>query len=413
MNTDIESLVARFMRYVSYESTSDEKETKSPTTNGQFALANALKEELEEMGAEDVLVDNNGYLTATIPATSENNAPCIGFIAHLDTSPEANGANVSPRIVRYEGSPILLGEKSGLTLSPSDFPELDKYKGQDLIVTDGTTLLGADDKAGIAEIMTMADYLLAHSEIEHGKIRIAFTPDEEIGHGADLLDIPSFGAQWAYTVDGGELGEIEYENFNAASAEITIYGRGIHPGSAKGKMVNAARIAMEFFSLLPPDQIPEKTEDYEGFIHLIGMEGNVEQAKMKFIIRDHDATKFEQKKDCIKAITESIQKQYETAKIELQVKDQYYNMIEKIKPVMHVVDIAKQAMINVGVTPIEKPIRGGTDGANLSFKGLPCPNIFTGGMNFHGCFEYVPIDSMSKATDVLIEICKLTAHYKE
>ena len=405
----MEPLIIRFLRYVSYETTSDEQQTKSPSTNGQFILANTLKDELEEMGALDVTVDNNGYLTATIPATTEKKCPSVGFIAHMDTSPEASGRQVKPRVVAYTGEDILLGETSGLVLSSKDFPELDKYKGQELIVTDGTTLLGADDKAGIAEIMTMADYFLQHPEVEHGNIRIAFTPDEEIGCGADLLDIPAFGADWAYTVDGGELGELEYENFNAASAELTIYGRGIHPGYAKDKMINASRVAMDYLSFLPGKEIPEKTQGYEGFIHLTNMEGNVEQASMKFIIRDHDANLFQQKKDLMQEMIDIVKAKYPGVKISLTIKDQYRNMIEKIKPVMHVVDIAKKAMLNVGVTPVVKPIRGGTDGANLSFKGLPCPNLFAGGLNFHGCYEFVPVDSMRKATDVLIEISKIVA----
>lgn len=405
----MEPLINRFLRYVAYETTSDEQQTKSPSTDGQFILANILKDELEDLGAADVTVDNNGYLTATLPATTEKECPSIGFIAHLDTSPEASGQQVKARIVKYTGEDILLGETSGLTLSANQFPELDKYRDQELIVTDGTTLLGADDKAGIAEIMTMAEYFLQHPEVEHGAIRIAFTPDEEIGRGADLLDIPSFGADWAYTVDGGELGELEYENFNAASAELTIQGRGIHPGYAKDKMINASRVAADYLSFLSNKEIPEKTEGYEGFIHLTSMEGNVERAKMKFIIRDHDSELFEKKKEEMRKMVEIVTAKYTGVKMELTIKEQYRNMIEKIKPVMHVVDIAKQAMESIGVTPIVKPIRGGTDGANLSFKGLPCPNLFAGGLNFHGCYEFVPVESMKKATQVLVEICKLAA----
>lgn len=403
----MDSLTIRFLRYVSYETTSDETQTKSPSTDGQFMLANALKDELTELGADDVVLDNNGYLTATIPATTEKEVPVIGFLAHLDTSPEASGRQVKPRVVNFTGEDVLLGEASGKVLSVSQFPELAKYKGQELIVTDGTTLLGADDKAGVAEIMTMAEYFLQHPEIEHGTIRIAFTPDEEVGGGADLLDVPAFNADWAYTVDGGELGELEFENFNAASAELVIQGRGIHPGYAKDKMINASRVACEYMSSLPLNEVPEKTCGYEGFYHLTAMEGNVEQAKLKFIIRDHDRSLFEKRKETMRQLVETVSAKHEGVMMNLEIKDQYRNMIEKIKPVMHVVDIAKQAMMNCGVVPEVKPIRGGTDGANLSFKGLPCPNLFTGGMNFHGCYECIPVDSMKKAVDVLTEICKL------
>ncbi|MBR2261473.1 MAG: peptidase T [Paludibacteraceae bacterium] len=403
----MDSLTIRFLRYVSYETTSDETQTKSPSTDGQFMLANALKDELTELGVDDVVVDNNGYLTATIPATIEKEVPVIGFLAHLDTSPEASGRQVKPRIVNFTGEDILLSEASGKVLSVSQFPELAKYKGQELIVTDGTTLLGADDKAGVAEIMTMAEYFLQHPEIEHGTIRIAFTPDEEVGGGADLLDVPAFNADWAYTVDGGELGELEFENFNAAAAELIIQGRGIHPGYAKDKMINASRVACEYMSMLPLNEVPEKTCGYEGFYHLTAMEGNVEQAKLKFIIRDHDRSLFEKRKETMRQLVETVSAKHEGVVMRLEIKDQYRNMIEKIKPVMHVVDIAKQAMMNCGVVPEVKPIRGGTDGANLSFKGLPCPNLFTGGMNFHGCYECIPVDSMKKAVDVLTEICKL------
>ena len=403
----MDSLTIRFLRYVSYETTSDETQTKSPSTDGQFMLANALKDELTELGADDVVLDNNGYLTATIPATTEKEVPVIGFLAHLDTSPEASGRQVKPRVVNFTGEDVLLGEASGKVLSVSQFPELAKYKGQELIVTDGTTLLGADDKAGIAEIMSMAEYFLQHPEIEHGAIRIAFTPDEEVGRGADLLDVPAFNADWAYTVDGGELGELEFENFNAASAELVIQGRGIHPGYAKDKMINASRVACEYMSSLPLNEVPEKTCGYEGFYHLTAMEGNVEQAKLKFIIRDHDRSLFEKRKETMRQLVETVSAKHEGVMMNLEIKDQYRNMIEKIKPVMHVVDIAKQAMMNCGVVPEVKPIRGGTDGANLSFKGLPCPNLFTGGMNFHGCYECIPVDSMKKAVDVLTEICNL------
>lgn len=405
----MESIVIRFLRYVGCETTSDETQTKSPTTNGQFVLANALKTELEELGAMNVVVDNNGYLTATIPSTSTKKIPTIGFIAHLDTSPDASGSNVKARVEKYIGEDILLGEESGKILSASQFPELKNYEGQELIVTDGTTLLGADDKAGIAEIMTMAEYYLQHPELEHGVIRIAFTPDEEIGRGADLLDVKTFGAEWAYTVDGGAVGELEFENFNAASATVHVYGRNVHPGSAKNKMVNASRIASQIVSALPQDETPENTEGYGGFIHLTSFEGDVEHAQLKFILRDHDESKFEEKKETLKRVVNEVCALFKGAKVEINIKEQYRNMIEKIKPVMFVVDIAKQAIENVGVTPKVQPIRGGTDGANLSFKGLPCPNLFSGGENFHSCYEYVPVPSMLKAAETLIEIVRLVA----
>ncbi len=408
----MEPLSIRFLRYIGYETTSDETQTKSPTTDGQFVLANALKTELEEMGLDDVSVDNNGYLTATIPATAEQKCPTIGFIAHLDTSPEASGRQVKARIVKYTGEDILLNAENGKTLSAAAFPELNNYIGQEIIVTDGNTLLGADDKAGIAEIMAMAEHFMQHPEEEHGVIRIAFTPDEEIGHGADLLDVGSFGADWAYTVDGGEIGELEYENFNAAAAELTVQGRNVHPGSAKGKMINAARIATTFVSMLPPGEVPEKTEGYEGFIHLLNMEGNVDVAKLKLIIRDHDNAKFAQKKDLMQRIANQLKEANPGVEISLEIKDQYKNMLEQIKPVMHVVEVAKEAMLHAGVTPKVKPIRGGTDGANLSFKGLPCPNLFAGGVNFHSCYEFLPVASMEKSAEVLKEICRLVATHQ-
>lgn len=401
----MEPVSLRFARYISYDTTSDENQSKSPSTDGQFALANALKSELEEMDITNVNVDNNGYLTATIPSNCNHSCPSIGFIAHLDTSPEAIGSQVKARKVLYDGTPIVLNDTK--TLSAKQFPELDHYIGQEIIVTDGNTLLGADDKAGIAEIMAMIEYFFQNPHIPHGAIQIAFTPDEEIGRGAYLLDVPSFGAEWAYTIDGGEIGELEYENFNAASAEITITGRNVHPGSAKGKMINATRLASLFISLLPEDETPERTENYEGFIHVTAIEGNVSEVKIKLIIRDHDFNHFTMKKECVRTIADRIKKQCEDAEIKVEIKDQYRNMLEKILPVMHVVDIAKQAMANCGVQPIIKPIRGGTDGANLSFRGLPCPNLFAGGVNFHSCYEFIPIPSMKKAVDVLIEICRL------
>ena len=404
------NITDRFLHYVSFHTTSDENTGMNPSTPGQMVFAKALAEELVELGLEDVSLDDNGYLMATLPANTDESKPTIGFIAHMDTSPDASGKHIKPRIVKnYDGNNILLNEEKQIWLDTTKYPEIQQYKGQDIIVTDGTTLLGADDKAGIAEIMTMAEYFLTHPSEEHGKIRIAFTPDEEIGRGADLLNIESFGADWAYTIDGGEIGELEYENFNAASAELLIYGRGIHPGYAKGKMINASRVACEFVSMLPSHEIPEMTGGYEGFFHMTSMEGSVEESKMKFIIRDHDWMKFQEKKEVMRRVVDSLTKKYPGIKMELTIKDQYRNMIEKIKPVMHVIDLAKRAMETCDVTPVVRAIRGGTDGANLSFKGLPCPNLFAGGLNFHGCYEFVPIPSMRKAVEVLIAICKLEA----
>lgn len=401
----MEAITLKFLRYVGYETTSDEKQTKSPTTVGQLFLANALKSELEELGASSVSVDVNGYLTATIPSTTKKSCPTIGFIAHLDSSPEVSGANVKPQTVLYTGEDLPLG-RSGKVLSSARNPELNNYLNEQLIVTDGNTLLGADDKAGIAEIMYMAEYFLKNPQVEHGTIKIAFTPDEEIGRGADLLNIEGFGADWAYTVDGGELGELEYENFNAASAKVTIKGSNVHPGAAKGKMVNAIRIASELVSLLPKEQVPELTEGYEGFFHLLKMEGDVDSASLKLIIRDHDEVLFREKKEVLEKIVRLLSEKYPKAEIETEIKDQYRNMSEKIKPVMHIVQVAKEAMLDLGITPKVKPIRGGTDGANLSFKGLPCPNLFAGGVNFHSFYEFLPISSMEKAAEVLIEIAK-------
>jgi tripeptide aminopeptidase len=401
----MEAITLKFLRYVGYDTTSDESQTKSPTTVGQLFLANALKSELEELGASNVNVDVNGYLTATIPATTKRSCPVVGFIAHLDTSSEVSGAEVKPRVVMYTGEDIPLGS-CGKVLSPSRSLELNNYLNEHIIVTDGNTLLGADDKAGIAEIMHMAEYFLQNPQVEHGTIKIAFTPDEEIGRGADLLDVEKFGADWAYTIDGGEVGELEFENFNAASASVTIKGINVHPGAAKGKMVNAVRIASEFVSFLPSLQIPECTDGYEGFIHLLKLEGDVESASMKMIVRDHDEGCFNAKKERLKEIAEQLGEKYPRAEITLEITDQYRNMSEKIRPVMHIVELAKEAMIDLGITPKVKPIRGGTDGANLSFKGLPCPNLFAGGVNFHSCYEFLPVSSLEKAANVMIEICK-------
>lgn len=402
-------IVDRFIKYARIDTQSDENSTQTPSTQKQFNLAKEVEKEALEMGLTDVSLDNNCYLMATLPANTRKDVPVIGFIAHFDTSPDMSGEKVTPRIVKaYDGKDILLNESSGVVLSPTDFPELLYHVGEDLIVTDGNTLLGADDKAGIAEIMNAMQYLIEHPEIEHGKIRIAFTPDEEIGRGADKFDVAKFGAHWAYTMDGSEVGELEYENFNAASAKIEIQGRNVHPGYAKGKMINALHVANELVAMLPEKERPEHTEGYEGFFHLIGINGTVDEAKVSFIIRDHDSLKFEARKRLMSEVVERLNKRYDN-RLTLDMKDQYYNMKEKIEPVMHVIEYAFRAMEAVGVKPNIKPIRGGTDGARLSFMGLPCPNIFAGGMNFHGRYEFLPIPSLRKASEVIVKIAELVA----
>ena len=396
----------RFLRYVKFDTQSDEQTNLTPSTPGQMVFAKYLKEELEDLGLTEITLDDNGYLMATLPANTDEDVPTIGFIAHLDTSPDMSGHKVNPRMVDYNGGDIVLNEEKNIVLSPTQFPELNDYVGETLIVTDGNTLLGADDKAGIAEIITAIEFLKENPGIKHGKIRIAFNPDEEIGQGAHKFDVDLFGADWAYTMDGGAVGELEFENFNAAVARITFQGRNVHPGYAKGKMINSIRVANQFAIMLPRWETPEHTQDYEGFYHLVGIEGSVEQTVMTYIIRDHDRDRFERRKKELEHLTRKINNEFpDVATIE--IKDQYYNMREKIEPVMHIIDLAKQAMENVGVTPKVQPIRGGTDGAQLSFKGLPCPNIFAGGLNFHGRYEFVPVSSMEKATDVVVEICKL------
>jgi len=398
------------LKYVSFDTQSAEDTGKTPSTDKQWALAEYLKQELTEIGLTEVELDANGYLYATLPANTSREVPTIGFIAHMDTSPDCSGANVKPRIVRgYDGGDIVLDAGAGIVTSPAKFPELRNHVGEDIIVTDGHTLLGADDKAGIAEIVQAMTYLLAHPEIEHGKIRVGFNPDEEIGLGAHKFDVAKFGCEWAYTMDGGELGELEFENFNAASAKVEITGISVHPGYAKGKMVNAARVAAEFASLMPADQTPETTEGYEGFFHLIGMEGGVERASLSYIIRDHDAARFDERKALIARAAERINAKYGEGTTRLTVTDQYRNMREQIEPVMHVVEIAKAAMTAAGVEPAVRAIRGGTDGAQLSFKGLPCPNIFAGGLNFHGPHEFLPVPNLEKASEVVVRICQLVA----
>ena len=403
------NVVDRFLQYVKFDTQSDELTNLTPSTPGQMIFARELEKELREMGLSDISLDDNGYLMATLPSNIDHKVPTVGFIAHLDTSPDMSGRHVSPRIVQgYDGGDIILNEAQGIVLSPNDFPELLDYKGQDLIVTDGTTLLGADDKAGIAEIITAVDYLMKHPEIKHGDIRIAFNPDEEIGQGAHKFDVERFGADWAYTMDGGEIGEMEFENFNAAVAKVTFKGRNVHPGYAKHKMLNSIRVANQFVIMLPRWETPEHTEGYEGFYHLVSIEGTVEQTVLTYIIRDHDRDRFERRKKELEHLTRKINNEFPGC-ASIEIKDQYYNMREKIEPVMHIIDIAVKAMEEAGVKPQVRPIRGGTDGAQLSFKGLPCPNIFAGGLNFHGRFEFVPIPSMEKATDVIVQIARLVA----
>ena len=407
------NLVERFLNYTQFDTQSAEESQTVPSTAKQLVFAKYLKKELEDEGLQDVEMDEKGYIYATLPANCKQEVPTIGFISHYDTSPDCSGAGIKPRIVEhYDGQDIELSQ--GIVLSPQKFPELLGHVGEDLIVTDGHTLLGADDKAGIAEIVQAMTWLRDHPEVKHGRIRVAFNPDEEIGMGAHHFDVEKFGCQWAYTMDGGDLGELEYENFNAASAKILIKGVSVHPGYAKGKMVNANALAAEFAAMLPADERPETTEGYEGFYHLIGLQANTEQGKLSYIIRDHDRQKFEARKRFVKACAENMNQKYGEGTVTADVNDQYYNMREKIEPDnMHVIDLVLKAMQQAGVAPRVKPIRGGTDGAQLSFKGLPCPNIFAGGLNFHGPFEFVPIQSMEKAMQVVIKICELTANYND
>ena len=404
------ALVERFLKYVSFDTQSSEETEVTPSTPGQMVFAKYLKEELESLGLEDITLDEHGYLFATLPANIDKPVPTIGFIAHMDTSPDMSGKDVSPRIVQnYDGSDIVLCAEENVVLSPSQFPELLDHKGEDLIVTNGKTLLGADDKAGIAEIVSAIVYLKEHPEIKHGKIRIGFNPDEEIGLGAHKFDVEKFGCDWAYTMDGGEVGELEFENFNAASAKITFKGRNVHPGYAKNKMINSIRVANRFCAMLPAHETPEHTEGYEGFYHLISFNGDVEQTTVAYIIRDHDRARFESRKKKIERFVSEINAEYGEGTATLELRDQYYNMREKIEPLMHIIDTAFAAMEAVGVKPNVKPIRGGTDGAQLSFKGLPCPNIFAGGLNFHGRYEFAPIQNMEKVMKVIVKIAELVA----
>lgn len=404
------TVIERFLKYVTFDTQSDESTGVTPSTPKQMVFAQYLKTELEELGLKDISLDENGYLFATLPSNVDHEVPVVGFIAHMDTSPDMSGENVKPRIVeKYDGKDIPLCAEENIILSPANFPELLEHVGEDLIVTDGHTLLGADDKAGIAEIVGAVAYLIAHPEIKHGDIRIGFNPDEEIGLGAHKFDVKKFGAKWAYTMDGGEVGELEFENFNAAAAKIRVKGRNVHPGYAKNKMINSLLVANEYASLLPADETPGTTEGYEGFYHLIGMEGEVENTVLSYIVRDHDREKFEARKQALLDYAAQLNEKYGEGTVTVELKDQYYNMRQQVEPLMHIIDIAFAAMQEAGVTPKVKAIRGGTDGAQLSFKGLPCPNIFAGGLNFHGRYEFVPVQSIEKAMNVVVKIAELTA----
>lgn len=404
------TVIERFLKYVTFDTQSDESTGVTPSTPKQMVFAQYLKTELEELGLKDISLDENGYLFATLPSNVDHEVPVVGFIAHMDTSPDMSGENVKPRIVeKYDGKDIPLCAEENIILSPANFPELLDHVGEDLIVTDGHTLLGADDKAGIAEIVGAVAYLIAHPEIKHGDIRIGFNPDEEIGLGAHKFDVEKFGAKWAYTMDGGEVGELEFENFNAAAAKIRVKGRNVHPGYAKNKMINSLLVVNEYASLLPANETPGTTEGYEGFYHLIGMEGEVENTVLSYIVRDHDREKFEARKQALLNYAAQLNEKYGEGTVTVELKDQYYNMRQQVEPLMYIIDIAFAAMQEAGVTPKVKAIRGGTDGAQLSFKGLPCPNIFAGGLNFHGRYEFVPVQSIEKAMNVVVKIAELTA----
>ena len=409
-----EPITNRFLKYATINTESDPRNPAFPSTDNQWNLAKVLVDELQQMGMEEIDLDDNCYLMATLPSNITYEVPTIGFIAHMDTSPDYTGANVNPQIIEnYQGNDILLNKEQNIVLSPNYFEDLLLYKGQTIITTDGTTLLGADDKAGITEIVSAMEYLLQHPEIKHGKIRICFTPDEEVGKGAHLFDVEKFGAQWAYTMDGSQIGELEYENFNAASAKVTITGKSVHPGYAKGKMINSILIAKDFIAALPSEEVPEKTDGYKGFFHLHDMTGTVEKTVLEYLVRDHDIDLFEKKKKFLQKLVFDFNGKYPQEVIQIEIKDQYFNMKEKITPVIHIVAIAEEVMKELGITPLIKAIRGGTDGSQLSFKGLPCPNIFAGGHNFHGPFEYVPLESILKATAVIIGIAeKVSDKYK-
>ena len=409
----MQHIIERFISYITIDTESDPNSETTPSTEKQWDLARKLVEELKAIGLSDVTIDENAYIMATLPSNVSHDVPVIGFVSHFDTSPDFTGANIKPQIIEdYDGKDIVLNAQQNIVLSPDYFEDLLMYKGQTLITTDGTTLLGADDKAGITEIVTAMEYLINHPEIKHGDIRIGFTPDEEIGRGAHKFDVEKFGADWAYTMDGSQVGELEYENFNAAGAKVKVQGKIVHPGYAKGKMINSMYYASEFINLLPRLETPECTEGYEGFFHLHNIEGDVEETTLEYIIRDHDRDKFEARKALLEKIVFDLNTKYESEVFKIEIKDQYFNMKEKVEPVMHIVDIAEEAMKAVGVTPLIKAIRGGTDGSQLSYMGLPCPNIFAGGHNFHGRYEYVPVESMQKAIEVICKIAELTAKEK-
>ncbi|GAB6150119.1 peptidase T [Clostridium novyi A str. BKT29909] len=404
----MEAVVNKFLKYISFNTKSNEDSNAHPSTEGQMVLAKELARELKEMGMIDVSVDSKAYVMATLPANTENHVPTIGFIAHMDTAPDMSGKDVKPQFVEnYDGKDIILNKEKNIVLKVKDFPEIKDYIGKTLITTDGTTLLGADDKAGVAEIMTAMEHLINHPEIKHGTVKIAFTPDEEIGAGADYFDVEKFNADFAYTVDGGTVGELEYENFNAAGVKLTIHGRNVHPGSAKDKMINSITVGNELHSMLPENEVPEHTEGYEGFYHIVAFNGTVEETKMQYIIRDFDREKFEERKATMQKVVDTLNSKYGEGTVELKMNDQYYNMKEKVEPVHHIVDTAFKAIEEVGLVPKVVPIRGGTDGARLSFMGLPTPNLFTGGHNFHGKFEFIPTFAMSKAVDVILKIIEL------
>ena len=407
----MKNIADRFLSYVNFDTQSDPASRDTPSTKKQWDLANFLVNELKEIGLQEISIDEHAYIMATLPSNVEHEVPTIGFISHFDTSPDYTATDVKPQIHRnYQGQDIVLNKEKNIVLSPSYFEDLLLYKGQTLITTDGTTLLGADDKAGIAEIVSAMEYLIEHPEIKHGKIRIGFTPDEEIGRGAHKFDVDKFGASWAYTMDGSQVGELEYENFNAASARIKFNGKIVHPGYAKGKMINSMLMAADFIKKLPPHEIPQETEGYEGFFHLHSLKGEVEETILEYIIRDHDRTIFESRKKLLSTLVESFNQEFGKGTVDIDIKDQYYNMKEKVEPVMHIVAIAEEAMHQLGIKPLIKAIRGGTDGSQLSYMGLPCPNIFAGGHHFHGRYEYVPVESMLKARDVIIKIAEITAN---
>lgn len=409
-NNVMQHIIDRFISYIIIDTQSDPNSETTPSTKKQWNLANKLVDELKSIGMKEVTIDDNAYIMATLPSNVEHEVPTIGFIAHFDTSPDYSGTNVNPQIIEnYNGKDILLNAEQQIVLSPDYFEDLLLYKGQTLITTDGTTLLGADDKAGICEIISAMEHLIKHPEIKHGNIRVGFTPDEEIGRGAHKFDVKKFGADWAYTMDGSQIGELEYENFNAAGAVVKVKGKIVHPGYAKGKMINSMYIAQEFINSLPRFETPEHTEGYEGFFHLSSIKGEVEETVLQYIIRDHNKDHFEARKEVMQKLADELNSQYEREVIEISIKDQYYNMKEMVEPVMHIVDIAEDAMKQLGIKPLIKAIRGGTDGSQLSYMGLPCPNIFAGGHNFHGRYEYVPVESMVKATEVICKIAELTA----